>query len=158
VGWGGGTGLVNPPGMGPVKPGFGRILTFGIGGNAKLEVPAFGHKGPPRAAIQINASRATVREGQFLYASFCFMCHGVDGIAGASIPDLRYASAEVHQQFQMIVIGGARESRGMPSFADLLTPNQVRAIQAYVLSRAAASAEPPFNKAPESPDPAHKLQ
>jgi mono/diheme cytochrome c family protein len=44
-----------------------------------------------------------------------------------------------------IVLDGARESRGMPSFKDLITREQVRAIQAYVLSRAAATAEPPSN-------------
>jgi mono/diheme cytochrome c family protein len=31
----------------------------------------------------------------------------------------------------------------MPSFKDLLTPDQLRAIQAYILSRAAAGASAP---------------
>jgi quinohemoprotein ethanol dehydrogenase len=86
-----------------------------------------------------------VREGKFLYADFCYQCHGVDAVAGSGVPDLRYATAQVHRQFVAIVLGGARESRGMPSFKDLITREQVRAIQAYVLSRAAASAEPPSN-------------
>ena len=138
VGWGGGAGLINPPGMGLTKPGFGRILTFAIGGNAKLEVPYFGHKRPPSPTIRMKASRETVRQGKFLYATFCFTCHGVDAVAGSGIPDLRYASADVHQQFAAIVLGGARESRGMPSFRDIITRDEVRAIQVYVLSRAAA--------------------
>ena len=138
VGWGGGAGLINPPGIGLTKPGFGRILTFAIGGNAKLEVPYFGHKRPPSPTIRMKASRETVRQGKFLYATFCFTCHGVDAVAGSGIPDLRYASADVHQQFAAIVLGGARESRGMPSFRDIITRDQVRAIQVYVLSRAAA--------------------
>ena len=37
-----------------------------------------------------------------------------------------------------IVRGGARKALGMPSFGDDLNASQVRAIQAYVLSRAAA--------------------
>jgi quinohemoprotein ethanol dehydrogenase len=158
IGWGGGAGLINPRRMGLAKAGFGRILTFAIGGTSPLGVPPFGHKEPPAPAIRVNASQESVREGKFLYATFCYRCHGVDAIAGASLPDLRYASAEVHQQFQTIVIGGARESRGMPSFKDLLTREQVRAIQAYVLSRAAASAISPLNKAPASPDPSHNLR
>jgi mono/diheme cytochrome c family protein len=82
----------------------------------------------------------------------------VNAVAGAAIPDLRYSTAQVHKQFAAIVLGGARESRGMPSYSDLLTRDQVRTIQAYVLSRAAASAKPPLNKAPAAPGPAHNLQ
>jgi mono/diheme cytochrome c family protein len=142
AGWGG-AGLINSVGRGTAKAGFGRILTFAIGGTSQLEVPPFGHTGPPAPAIRMNASQGSVREGKFLYASLCYRCHGVDAVAGSGVPDLRYATAQVHQQFAAIVLGGIRESRGMPSFKDLLSPKQVRAIQAYVLSRAAASAAPP---------------
>ena len=142
AGWGG-AGLINSVGRGPAKAGFGRILTFAVGGTSQLEVPPFGHTGPPAPAIRMNASQGSVREGKFLYASLCYRCHGVDAVAGSGVPDLRYATAQVHQQFAAIVLGGIRESRGMPSFQDLLSPKQVRAIQAYVLSRAAASAAPP---------------
>jgi len=45
-------------------------------------------------------------------------------------------------------LGGARESRGMPSFKDVLKPEQARAIQAYVLFRAATPTNPPSPKAP----------
>lgn len=151
VGWGGAPGLINSPGRGPTKPGFGRILTFAIGGTSQLEVPPFGHKGPPTPAIRMNASQESVREGKFLYAAFCYRCHGVDAVAGSGVPDLRYATAQVHQQFASIVLGGAREARGMPSFSDLLTRDQLRTIQAYVLSRAAASSERSSNKAPAPP-------
>ncbi len=148
VGWGGYPGLVNPPGSGPVKRGFGRILTFGLGGNVKLVVPPFGHQGPPSPAIRMNATPSAVHEGEILYKQFCYHCHGMNAVAGASIPDLRYASAETHRQFADIVLGGTRESRGMPSFKDALNRDQLRAIQAYILSRAAAAANPPSSKAP----------
>jgi len=148
VGWGGSAGLVNLPGAGPIKPGFGRILTFAIGGSAKLDPLPFGHPGPPSPAIKIDAPPATVHEGGFLYGQFCVYCHGVNVIAGSGVPDLRYASAETHHQFEAIVLGGTRESLGMPSFKDSLKPDQVRAIQAFILSRAAASANSSSNKAP----------
>jgi quinohemoprotein ethanol dehydrogenase len=138
VGWGGVPGLYNMPGLGMTKPGFGRILSFAIGGTSKLEIPAFGHSGPPKPAVRLNASSATLRQGGSLYATYCFSCHGVLAVAG-SLPDLRYATSEVQGQFAAIVLGGARESRGMPSFKDLLNPTQVRAIQQYVLSRALES-------------------
>jgi len=144
AGWGGDPGLYNRPKSGITKPGFGRILTFALGGNAKLEIPPFGHSGPPKPAIHMQASRETVHEGVFLYRTYCYPCHGANAVAG-SLPDLRYASAEVHQQFSSIVLDGARESRGMPSFKDLLNETQVHAIEAYVLSRAEESAHPAVN-------------
>jgi quinohemoprotein ethanol dehydrogenase len=148
VGWGGAAGLVNEPGNGPIKRGFGRVLTFSLGAGAKLEAPPFGPSGPPSPAIHMNATPAAMREGATLYMRYCFYCHGVGVVSGSSIPDLRYATAETHGQFQSIVLGGIRESRGMPSFKDVLQPNQVRAIQAYVLSQSAAAAKTPSNTAP----------
>jgi quinohemoprotein ethanol dehydrogenase len=140
VGWGGSAGLLNIPGGGPTKPGFGRVLTFAIGGNAKLEVPPFGHQGPPAPAIQVKATAATVREGSALYAKMCLPCHGIEVKAGSGVPDLRYATAETHRQIEAIVLGGVRESRGMPSFKDALTREQLHAIEAYVLAESAAGA------------------
>ncbi len=148
VGWGGAAGLVNLPGSGPVKRGFGRVLTFSLGANASLEVPPFGRKGLPTVAVHKNAAPATIHEGNVLYMRYCFYCHGVGVISGSSVPDLRYATPETQDQFESIVLEGARESRGMPSFHDALKPDQVHAIQAYVLSQAAAAAKTSSNKAP----------
>jgi len=58
------------------------------------------------------------------------------------LPDLRYASKEIHQDFGNIVLGGSRASAGMPPFKNILNPGQLRSIQAYVLSRARESAKP----------------
>lgn len=81
-----------------------------------------------------------VQEGALLYAKYCYMCHGVDAVAGV-LPDLRYATATVHQQFEPIVLDGALEPLGMPSFAELLTSDQLKEIQAYVLSQAEAASQ-----------------
>jgi quinohemoprotein ethanol dehydrogenase len=147
VGWGGAAGINNIPGSGPVTPGFGRILTFALGAHAKLDIPPFGHQEPPSPAIHMNAKAATIHEGDILYARHCFYCHGVGVVSSSGIPDLRYATAETHHQFESIVLGGAREPFGMPSFKDALKRDQVQAIQAYILSRAAAAVTPQ-NKAP----------
>ena len=138
VGWGGAAGLNNIPGSGVVKPGFGRILTFSLDGHAKLEVPPFGYQGPPSPAIHMSATPAMIREGDVLFARHCFYCHGVAVVSSSGVPDLRYATAATHHQFESIVLGGARQQMGMPSFKDALTPDQVRAIEAYILSRAAS--------------------
>jgi quinohemoprotein ethanol dehydrogenase len=137
VGWGGSAGLNNIPGSGVVKPGFGRVLTFSLGAGAKLEVPPFRYQGPPSPAIHMNATPSMISEGAVLYAQQCFYCHGVGVISSSSVPDLRYAGAATHHEFQSIVLGGARQQFGMPSFKDALKPEQVRAIEAYILSRAA---------------------
>jgi len=142
AGWGGADALQNASNRGKVRPGYGRILTFALSGTGRLTVPAFGHTEPPTPAITMDASPAMIQGGKLLYGALCSYCHGADAVAGP-LPDLRYASKAVHDQFEAIVLGGARSSLGMPSFKDLLTADQVHAIQAYVLSRAAEGAGPP---------------
>ena len=75
-----------------------------------------------------------------MFSDNCASCHGTDAVAGA-MPDLRYATKAVHAQFEAIVLGGTRSSLGMPSFQKILNTDQVRAIQTYVLSRAAEGAK-----------------
>jgi quinohemoprotein ethanol dehydrogenase len=130
------------PLTGKVKAGYGRILTFAAGATATLNAPAYGHKEPPSPAIAMHAPPKTVHMGQLLFGDNCAGCHGSEAVAGA-LPDLRYASKGVHEQFEAIVLGGARASLGMPSFKKVLNVEQVRAIQAYVLSRAAEGAKQP---------------
>ena len=57
------------------------------------------------------------------------------------MPDLRYASKEIHEDFEDIVLGGTRASAGMPSFKNILNADQVQAIQAYIVSRARESSK-----------------
>jgi PQQ-dependent dehydrogenase (methanol/ethanol family) len=135
AGWGGGTALFNFPWGGKVRPGYGRILTFALGGRGSFEVKPFGHTEPPRPARTVNVSASVVHQGQSLYAANCMVCHGYDAVAGP-IPDLRYAPKEIHDIFEQIVLGGQLEMLGMPSFKKILNADQVRAIQAYILSRA----------------------
>jgi quinohemoprotein ethanol dehydrogenase len=141
AGWGGADALFNAPDRGKVKPGYGRILTFALGGKAPLTPRAFARTGPPTPAITLNASAEAIHEGKILFGAYCAQCHGFDAVAGP-LPDLRYASRQVHEQFDAIVLGGGRATLGMPSFKDLLKADQVKAIQAYVLSRAKEGANP----------------
>jgi quinohemoprotein ethanol dehydrogenase len=141
AGWGGTAGLFNAPGTGPVKPGYGRILTFVLGGAAVLSAPPYGHKDPPpMPAITTNATPQVVQQGGLLFNSHCAPCHGLNAVAGP-IPDLRYASTETLEGIQDIVLGGTRAAVGMPSFQKLLNAEQVHAIQAYIVSRARESAQ-----------------
>ena len=88
----------------------------------------------------IRSYYAELERGGLLYARYCIACHGPFAIGGGSIPDLRYASAAVHERFAAIVVGGARADRGMPSFADALDADAARCIEAYVLELARKAA------------------
>jgi len=142
AGWGGTPGLFNAPGSGPVKPGYGRILTFMLGGTATLHAPAYGHKNPPAVpSISISASPQVVHQGALLYSGNCAHCHGINAVAGP-VADLRYSNKEVLEGFDGIVLGGSLASIGMPSFDKILSADQVHAIQAYIVSRIRESAKP----------------
>ena len=142
AGWGGAVGLYNDPAGGPAKPGYGRMLTFMIDGAATLKAPPFGHKDPPPVpAITTDASPQVVHRGELLYSANCAACHGMNAVAGP-LPDLRYASKETLEGIEDIVLGGRRALAGMPSFQKVLNIEQVRAIQAYIVSRARESAKP----------------
>jgi mono/diheme cytochrome c family protein len=94
----------------------------------------------PVPTFELRASAADIAEGSALYEYFCSGCHGTGVVSGGAVPDLRYASVDTHRQFEQIVRGGLRAPLGMPSFAEDLTPEQVRMIQAHVLQRARESA------------------
>ena len=141
VGWGGAAGLINTPAAGAVKPGWGRILTFALDGKAILKAPPFGHKNPPRPAITAKQDPDAVHAGALLFNSHCFLCHGLNAVAGP-LPDLRYSSKEVLDSLPSIVLGGARESGGMPSFKKILSEENVKAIRAYIIARAQEAAGP----------------
>ena len=140
VGWGGSSALFNAPGSGTVKPGYGRILTFTLGGAASFNPPAYGHKNPPTPVISMRAPAPVVHEGGLLFNTHCAGCHGINAVAGP-LPDLRYSTKETLEHIDDIVLGGKRASLGMPSFQKILTPVQVQAIQAYIVSRTRESAK-----------------
>ena len=115
----------------------------------KLYVPArFSVSTPSGGSIwyvpeppPVTASDEQLAQGERLYHQVCASCHGVLGRDGASpsIVDLRRMSAETHQAFQAIVLGGARRELGMRSFADQMNPTDVIAIHQFVISRAHAA-------------------
>jgi quinohemoprotein ethanol dehydrogenase len=141
AGWGGPDVLFNDPeGIGGGRTGPGRLLVFKLDGEATLPPPA-PEPGPiPVPTFTVAATPAEVDEGATLYNDFCISCHGSDAVSGGITPDLRRATEAVHQTFSDIVLGGVRAPLGMPPFDDLLTEEDVRRIQAYILSRARESA------------------
>ncbi|MEM9176146.1 MAG: PQQ-dependent dehydrogenase, methanol/ethanol family [Myxococcota bacterium] len=112
----------------------GRLLAWKIGGTAALP-PVAQRPERERKVPRLDVGETRIDEGRALYATRCFSCHGL-GVHGSGLyPDLKTSSAETHAQWDAIVRGGARAEKGMPSFVDLLTEDEAKAIQAYVLHR-----------------------
>ena len=114
-----------------------RLLAFAL--EADADIPLSANSYPPLPdQPNLEASADTIEMGSWLYADACGYCHGKNGVArfGGSVPDLRYANAETHANWDGIVIGGAKRANGMPAME--LTEEQSEAIRAYILSLSGA--------------------
>jgi quinohemoprotein ethanol dehydrogenase len=66
-----------------------------------------------------------------LFTANCSICHSNQARAG--VPDLRRMTRPVHGQFDAIVLKGLLTTRGMPHWEDRLSPEQAKAIHAYLI-------------------------
>ncbi|MDX1404345.1 MAG: PQQ-dependent dehydrogenase, methanol/ethanol family [Woeseiaceae bacterium] len=111
-----------------------RVLSFKLGGTLQLPGP------PAMAAVtlpELDADEELLAVGSQKYAEICATCHGFNVISGGMMPDLRYMDAQAHEEFAAIVLGGSLADLGMASFSDSLTPDEVDAIYAYIVSESA---------------------
>jgi len=58
------------------------------------------------------------------------------GMAGGSIPDLRYMSANTHVEWPAVVLGGSRKDKGMMPFYLYLEHEDSEAIHSFVIEQA----------------------
>jgi quinohemoprotein ethanol dehydrogenase len=108
-----------------------RVLVFKLDGHAV-----------PKAAVRVREEQpvppslsddpAVLQRGLSLIVR-CAACHGFRGTQNA-YPDLWNLSPGTHAAFQAIVLGGALSYAGMPSFSDVLSSDDVHAIQAFIIS------------------------
>jgi quinohemoprotein ethanol dehydrogenase len=113
----------------------GQVLAFKLGGRTAM--PRIAERNstiplPPKS----EATAVQVENGKYKYGSTCMVCHGALVISGGIVPDLRMLTAEKHSIFKEIVYDGVIHGAGMPRLGDLVTEQDVRDIQAYVISRA----------------------
>ena len=142
AGWGGVMALA--PGIiarkGAHSPNVSRILAFKLGGAAEL--PPL----PPAAEATLLVSERVVSadeaaKGKGLYHRFCSTCHGDSVVGGGVIYDLRYSNAPDTPAWTSIVAEGALKSRGMAGFGEILSAEEMHAIESYVILRARERAE-----------------
>jgi quinohemoprotein ethanol dehydrogenase len=117
----------------------GRVLTFTLGGTAKLPPPPAAPARPQGTPPPLTASVETVARGEALFTRNCVVCHGAGAVGGGVLPDLRYLHPDTQANFSAIVLHGAFKDRGMPGFGKWLTEDDAQAILAYLRKRAADS-------------------
>jgi quinohemoprotein ethanol dehydrogenase len=111
----------------------GRLLVFKLGGEPvtiPAELPPL--EVAPEAPAQLpGATPATIALGQQLFFGNCVLCHANQH--RSITPDLRRMQPGTHQAFRQIVLGGLLLENGMPRWDDRLKPQEVDAIQAYLI-------------------------
>jgi quinohemoprotein ethanol dehydrogenase len=136
AGWGGIFAVASgiPPAAGNVIRD-GRLLTFKLDGQEQLpappQVPAEIPAPPP-----LKASEEQIARGAEVFHAQCSVCHGIGAVSSGVLPDLRFVTADGHEQFHAVVLGGLYRDRGMPGFADVLETGDSEALRSYIIHRA----------------------
>lgn len=139
AGFGGALATLYPSQAAPHRyQNYGRLLAFKLGGGATplppKRIPATTPAPPELAGVTPDM---IMRGGQ-LFGRRCVACHGARGESRLSAyPDLFRLPAQVHDAFKEIVHGGRLAANGMASFADVLSEQDVTAIQAFLASEQA---------------------
>ena len=121
------------------RQNYGRLLAFKVDGAATPLPPARQTVRTPEPPKRADLASDLAPRGAGLFFTYCVLCHGGQGDARLSAyPDLFRLDAAVHAEFQNIVHGGALKANGMASFADVLSTDDVKAIQAFLVQGQAA--------------------
>jgi quinohemoprotein ethanol dehydrogenase len=130
---GGGWNMWQPGNVAAERGNDNRILSFRLDGDATPVPPMLGAVAPlPEPPAQPGTAADTAAGGA-LFASSCAGCHANAGRAAA--PDLRRSGfIRDAAAFQSVVRGGLLEKRGMPSWDDLLTADEVEQIRAHLVA------------------------
>lgn len=137
VGWGGAPALIMGTAVNPDSKmrNISRVLAFKLGANFQLPKP------PPLLVPvkppEDNGTEEQIVSGNSLYERYCAGCHGITAVSGGVLPDLRHSTINADAAaWRGIVLGGARQDRGMVSFASVLSEDDAEAIRMFVTRRA----------------------
>ncbi len=116
-----------------------RVLTFAIGGKARLDRPALPGPVPIIDDPEYTADKAREDRGALTFGLHCSVCHGYLSEPAGAGPDLRRSGVVLDPvAFREVVREGALRPQGMPRFGNLDDPALEDARQ-YVRSLAAAA-------------------
>jgi quinohemoprotein ethanol dehydrogenase len=122
-----------PPGSAALKyQNRERVLVFKLDGGAISLPPAVQQSALQPLPTPTSSDPNVLQRGMSLIGR-CAGCHGFRGIRNG-YPDLWNLPPSTHAAFQSIVLDGAFSHAGMPSFKDALTADDVKAIQAFIIS------------------------
>jgi quinohemoprotein ethanol dehydrogenase len=120
-------------------PNGARLLVFKLGAKTVLpDLPAF--TPAPIAPPPQFADAEAVNRGAQVFEAQCQLCHGRNGAARSTFPDLRRSPA-LHSQelLDAIVLQGTLSERGMASFREYLKQGDTVDLRAYLISIAEAA-------------------
>lgn len=113
---------------------FGRLLAFRLNGGQSIDEPEHWARDIPQPPV-VEASAEQIDRGTELYHEVCTFCHGIAVIGGPVVSDLRKMSEQTHRMFKEIVLEGLLVDRGMSSFSDRLSEQDVDDIYAFINAR-----------------------
>ncbi len=108
----------------------GQVLSFKLDGLAVPLPPVKRHE-TVTVAERYPVPEEVLAHGQRLYKTNCGFCHGMSGSVPI-LPDLRYMTPQIESLLKEIVLQGLFVQKGMPSFAGLLSADDLDAIHAAI--------------------------
>ena len=135
AGFGGAMAPLYPSESAPYRyQNYGRLLAFKLGGTSTPLPPLRQPLQTPEPPRLPAPAPEVAQRGAALFFTYCVFCHGGQGEARLSAyPDLFRLNAQTHDTFEQIVHGGLLAGNGMASFADVLSRQDVAAIQAFLV-------------------------
>ena len=112
-----------------------RLLVFKLDGKSALPPLPVKQITYTRVPQPVTASAEVIAHGSKIFHTTCSMCHGVGAVSGGMIPDLRYSTDATRNAMEDIVMKGALHARGMASFGDVVTADDLAAVKAYIMDK-----------------------
>ncbi|EAQ98112.2 PQQ-dependent dehydrogenase, methanol/ethanol family [Congregibacter litoralis] len=114
----------------------GKVVAFKLGGTGEIPAPDLPLVDRMTTAVAFG-DEETINEGLVHYARNCSVCHGPFAISSGVLPDLRWSPIATNAEaWKSVVHDGILAEKGMVSFADHLTEEEIESIRAYVILQA----------------------
>lgn len=113
-----------------------RVLTFALDGKSLLPSPEQTLKRELNPPLRFGTSEQ-IKAGEKVFHRSCFACHGTRAVASGAAPDLRYSKIVASKDaWNAVVIDGIFAKRGMISFKDTYSVQELENTRAYIVDRA----------------------